>query len=310
MAEDRMIEQRIISGKGVLRIPASEKKLRYLRLYLDVIREPRNLYANFQWNPKQAFYCRLVFRKDGYALGVAEMRFNREQYNYVLDEPGQTLIAVKCAYEGVLQSFVNLVGGLGGTPGGIGIFVTSVENTIKDFQTLQLSWNEVLFSCYADTAIQARLFGCDYDFCTAEPTPPKDPPPPPPPRPPVPPGTPIGDISPGYDGNDDGNTSPYQDDSPIDPSEPSGEECVAYHVVIGVRSDGFGDPTPGFRSFEFDLYAPISLDLRDGNSLYWIARGGYPGMGCLPEPTEDLIVTLGSYTIDSYEITEFTEITP
>lgn len=312
MAEERLLVERIISGRGTLRVPSNARKLRYLRLFIDVIREPRNLYGNFDWNPAQFLYSRIAYRRDRYVQSFELQRYRRESRTVVLDDSGQTLLAIKCAYAGILQSFVNLIGGISGTPGGIGIFVTSVENRITDFKPLQLSWDEVLFFCYADTALQVRLFGCDYDQCPEEDTENDNPPPPPPPRTPVPPGTPITDISDPYDDEDSDDTAPFSGDTrPENPDLP-GELCTAYELTIRVFAEGaFVQPTPDFRDFVTALYGPVEIEVRQSaevNAVITLSRGAYPGTGCSSTTVENLIINLPGFVIDNVEVISFEEI--
>jgi len=307
VADPVLLDERLISGKGVLKIPSEARKLRYFRVFFDVVRPPKNPYLSQEWNPPQGLYARMVYRRDGYVQSSDSLKFKREERRFIADIAGQSLIATKCAYEGTLISFANLATGLGLT-------VTAVTDLIQDFQTLQLSWDEILFACYSDTALQVRLYGTDYDYCNEDPTPPNDPPPPPPPLPELPPGTPIGDISPPYDPdtNDDGNTQPYPDDSIPAPPELPGVTCQAYTLRIRIFSDGYGDPTPGYFDYEYTPYGPVFIELRDDPTptrAYLISRSGYP-LACSEEPTEELIINLGSFVITGYEVLEFTEFTP
>jgi len=214
MADYELVEERLISGKGVLRVPDNPVKNRSAVLYLDVIREPRNKYVNLNWNPYRSRFASLVFRRDDYVIGTATMEFEQQAYDSIADISGQNLIAIKCMYEGILISFVNLAVAQG-------FVLTSYTDLIKDYESLSLGWEEVLIQCYADTAIQARLYRLEYDFCDPDKNKQRKPPPPPPRLPKVPPGTSIGDISRPYDDDDDdGNTVPYEgDDTPPPPPE-------------------------------------------------------------------------------------------
>jgi len=212
VAEFEKIEERLISGRGVLKVPVNKTKNRMSVLYLDVVRPPRNAYLNKNWNPNRGRYAFLSFLRDDYVISTASMEFTREAYDTISDGSGQTLIAVKCAYEGILQTFTNL---------GNALLLPSIsyQDLIKDYENLRTGWEEVRIQCYADTAIQARLYRLVYDTCDPTKDQQRKPPPPPPPLPRLPAGTPIGDISNGYDGgDDDGNTVPYDyDDQPYVP---------------------------------------------------------------------------------------------
>lgn len=214
MAEWETIQERLISGKGVLKVPSDVKKNRAYVLFATVVRQPKNKYLNFNWNPARSRYGNLVFLREDYVIATLPLEFSKQVFDGVNDVSGQTLIAVKCAYEGILQTFVNLSIGLAGTPGGIGLAPISYVDQIKDYENLRLAWDEIRLQCYADTAISLRLDRLVYDTCDADKDKDKPPPPPPPSSDPVPPGTPI-EVDPPYDfdTNDDGNTDPFPDDA-------------------------------------------------------------------------------------------------
>lgn len=210
MATLEFVEERIISGKGVFKITniALLNTARYYLLYLDLIRPPASPYLNNEWNPSQSVYARIVYRRNAYVIADDIMRYKKELRTYVNDNSGQVLRAVKCAYEGTLQSFVNLATGLGAG-------VVSVTNSIIDYQSLALGWDEILFSCYGGSAVQARIYRMPYDVCNAANEDTSNPGAPPAARPSVPYGTGITDISQPYDTttNDGGSTVPFGSDS-------------------------------------------------------------------------------------------------
>lgn len=229
MPELELVEERLISGKGVLRVPSAARKARYWIMYADVIRLPTNEYRELNWNPYQSLYARMAYRRDGYVQTYDYLRYTREQRTYINDITGQNLRAIKCAYEGILQSFFNLGNALA-------LPSISITNLIKDYKSLALSWDEILFNCYSNTALQIRFFKLDYDVCNEENDDSDDPPPPPPPLPQVPPGTPIGSISPPYDegDNDNGNTEPFEGDESEPPPPPPPEPCDKCLVTVRV----------------------------------------------------------------------------
>lgn len=242
MAEFEKIEERFISGKGILKIPEAKRKMRYYVLYADMIRLATNYYANFKWNPGRGLLARLHFRRNSYTLRMEEMVTNRQAWDFVNDPPGQTMIAVKCAYEGTLQSIANFVAATGLT-------VVQVTDLIKDYENLSTIWDEVLVSCESNYAIQLRLYGMPYDTCKPEKDKSKRPTPPPSPFPAVPPGTTIGDISPPYfpPNNDGGLTKPNEIDEQAGESEdPPGGECVLYSFDLYVQT--VADESPKYNS--------------------------------------------------------------
>lgn len=230
MAEYELIQDRSISGKGLLKVPTDKKKLRHVVLYTDVFREPKNKYYNANYNPPRSRYATLNFFRESYLINSIAVEFPKQAFDNVNDVCGQTLIAIKCAYDGLLQSFVNLAVAMSATPGGVGLTYEGKVDLIKDYENLRLAWDEIRVQCHADTALQIRMYAVKYDSCTADRDDDKPPPPPPPPRSSVPPGTPITDLSPPYDGSSDsGNTSPYSGDQ--NPPPPPGPiACQKYRI--------------------------------------------------------------------------------
>lgn len=252
MADYTIAEERLISGKGVLKVSADEDNFRHAYLILDVVRNPTQPYLNNNWNPPRAKYAFLTFRRNEYVIGNAYMEWERQMYDTVPDITSQNLIAIKCQYQGVLQSFANLGDALGVNP-------VSITDLIKDYESLSLQWDEVLIKCYADTAIQARLYYLLDDTCNLESRKRKRIPPPPPPLPKVPPGTAIGDISEPYDGEDDGgNTEPYPGDEIPPPPDPQPSPCdkLLVTVRVGFQNGTFVDAV-GVGSTGGLQYAPV-----------------------------------------------------
>jgi len=198
------IEERIISGTGVLRVPATEAAYRYYSLLCDVIRQPSRTDRSFRYNPYRQRFGTLVFLRGGYVIAEQPLDYTRRRFDFVLDAAGQALIGLKCSHSQVLS----LVGG--GSP---------PSSVIEDFANLNMLWDEVRLTCYLDTAFQLKLRADLYDECGQDYRE-KAPPPPPAPLSEVTPGTPISDISPPYD--DDEVTSPYPgDEAPVDPPDPT-----------------------------------------------------------------------------------------
>jgi len=196
------IEERIISGTGLVRLPALETATRYVSVLIDVIRQPTVINRSFKYNPPRQRYATLVFVRGKYVIEEIPCDYSRRRIDYVLDVSGQTLIALKCAHNQILGK---LGGGL---------------SVIKEFPNLEMIWDEIHVVCQDDTALQVRLLADTYSEC-GEDYYQKKPPPPPPPLPPVTPGTPIGDISPPYE--DDDVTNPFPEDSTPPPTPEGGD---------------------------------------------------------------------------------------
>lgn len=215
MADWDLIEDRVLSGKGVLRIPTDVRKGRAYTLISDVVRLPSSPYLNLNWNPPRGRYGNLVFLRNGYVTADRTIDFKKQSYDGIPDISGQNLLAIKCVYAGILQTFVNLGIALNVVP-------VSVENSIADYESLSLSWDEVYLLAYSDTAIQLRLYRVGYDVCddanndTVMPLMPELP------VPEIPPGQSIEGLSPPYDPatSDNGNSVPYPGDTVPVPVKP------------------------------------------------------------------------------------------
>lgn len=280
MAEWETVEERDISGKGVLRVPSANVKNRAYVLFATVIREPSNPYLNLNYNPPRARYATLCFMRQGYLVDSKSIDFEKQVWDGVNDISGQTLIAVKCAYQGILETFVNLSVGLSQTPGGVGLFYTTVEDKIKDYESLRLAWDEVRVVCYADTALSLRLDVLEYDVCDSSRDKDRTPPPSPPPRDKVPPGIPIGEISPPYDGDDDdGNTVPFPyDESPDPPADTEGEPCAPYRLNFSVLNVG-GSEYQNLTGSILGRFEPSSVRISPGDPRLIEIRGQGTGNG-------------------------------
>lgn len=209
------LEERLISGTGVLRVPPTEAAMRYVSLLLDVIREPSFADYSKRYNPNRQRYATCVFLRKGYVVDEQPLDYAKRRFDYVIDPTGQLLVALKCANK-------QIQGKLGGA-----------SSNIASFSNLNLLWDEVRIVCHLDTAVQARLRMDILDDCGDDYSE-KSPPPPPAPLPKVPKGTSIGDISPPYEDDDDVTSKDpldsYVPPPPVDPPR----TCITRTVVIRV----------------------------------------------------------------------------
>jgi hypothetical protein len=246
LAEFELVEERVISGKGSLRIPPGESPYRYVVVYADVIRMPKNAYLNFAYNPPLSRYATLNFLRKGYLIESKPLGYSSQSFDFIGDPAGQALLAIKCAYDGILQSFVNLATGIGGTPGGIGMAVINVVDLIARYENLDLVWDEIKVVCYADTLVQLRAYKLEYDTCDPENNKGFKPPKPPSKRPMIPPGTPYPDVSPPYE--PDPERPPQQDedgDEPFPGDEPGSGTGLGWFRLDWTFVDGAGNTQNG-----------------------------------------------------------------
>lgn len=223
MPELELVEERLISGVGVLRVPETVQDGRYYQLCIDVIREVSQPFESFKYTPTRSRYCTLSFMRSGYVIEERVSDYKRRAFDFVSDIAGQVLIAVKCVNKNLILAAFEL--SAANAPERV-----VLEDKIADYQHLDLFWDEVVITCESTTAIQVRLFVLEHaDDC--ESSDPFKPPPPPPPLPEVPPATSIGSISRPY------NLDPFTNPDPLDEFEedpPLGEECAIYRVDFRV----------------------------------------------------------------------------
>lgn len=282
MTEPELIQKRLLSGKGVLKVPTDVVKNRYTVLYCTVIRKPKNPYLNNNYNPPRGRYGTLVFLRQGYVIDSKPIEYEKSAFDGINDICGQTLNAVKCAYSGTLQSIYNLAVSIAGTPGGIGLTPTTIDNSIEDYTNLRLAWDECRYVAYADTAVELQLWRQKYDICEEGNDNDQPPPPPDAPHEPVPPGTPIYDIDDPYDDetSDDGNTQPYPGD---EPPPPEGSACSIYQIVYTYKNTLNATVTQTFNY----AYGEVGLIARrvlgehgESVSIECQFRGVYPSGSC------------------------------
>ncbi len=224
-----LIETRNISGKGLLLVPDIDLPFRRYALFADIFRPPRNLSVNYNITPPESFYGRLAFRWGGRVVQYEHIRYASQVWVWEPDVCGQTIIALKCATDTHNQSIINLGVAQGLPP-------ISVSNPLESFSVQSLQWEECVLTCFADTAIRLQLWGLPYQYCSPysvfvdDGLPSGDFPPA------VSPGTPLDyeDLSPAYEGEDDGGlTVPYPGDS-NQPPPPGSNECQVYTVHIRI----------------------------------------------------------------------------
>ena len=225
-----LLETRNISGRGLLIVPDIDIPYRRYALVTDVIRAPRNLSLNYNINPPESFYGRMAFRWGSRVMQFESIKYVSQVWFWEPDICGQTIIALKCATDTHNQSIVNLGVAQGLPP-------ISVNNPLESFSVQSLQWDETLLTCFADTALRLQLWGLPYQYCSpydvfVDPGLPESPFPPS-----VSPGTPLDyeDLSPAYEGeNDGGLTIPYPGDSNT-PPPPCSNVCQSYTVQVQIN---------------------------------------------------------------------------
>jgi len=275
------LDTRGISGKGLLKIPSVDfSRIRFLVVYLDVIRYAANRYSNKNYNPERGRHCTLVFLKDDYVVDVKVMEFAQQSFTWELDYSAQLLNALTCSYQGTLESVRNL---------GVSLGVPEIVlvNELKQYRTVPLGWDTCKVVCEADTAVQVDLWAKELFFCEEEKNPSDFPYPPdrPPPPPPVPPGTPLnqpGDLSPAYDGEDDGGDTEFFPGDRAVPPPATGEvpNCSLFQVVFQVTFSNGTIQNSSASAFFAPIYDDFEIN-KEGN--FWrvkIRCRGFQGEPC------------------------------
>lgn len=241
--EPELITTRFISGTGVLSFPESSTNSRFRYCLVDVVRKPTNEYTNRSYPIPKSRYGNILLLQQDYVLGEIPIEYPNMYISGVADITGQNLIAIKCAYEGILESIANLARALNLT-------VTSVVDLIKEYESLNLLWDELQFSCFADTLIKVSLYSVDYEACDTDsirqrrfPRFPRKPDP-------VPPGTPSYVDAPL---DDDNFTEPF----PGDGNNTGLQTCTINYFY----NDLFDSAFSGNFSFEVqNVLTPITLE--------------------------------------------------
>lgn len=252
MAVWELVQDRRISGKGVLKIPTASINNRAYILLTDVIRDANSKYVNLGYNPSRGRLGTVAFVRNSYVVDSKAIEYDRQCFDGINDISGQVMIALKCSNNAILQSILNLSVALAATPGGQGLAPINFTNVIAAYENLRLAWDECRIVCYADTALQVRLYRLKYDTCNPDfddsnagviPSAPITK---------VPVGTPISVSSPYVSvGSDNGNTASFPGDGSLPPSP-----CVTIIRGAGLNLSNCGQAN-NFGDYTYQGYAEL-----------------------------------------------------
>lgn len=270
---------RTISGKGVILIPEDYFSSLQIILYAQILRKPKNRSANITWNPDRSFYAHITFCFDDFVLSEFDMNFDSQMWIIHDGQSGQNLLSLICAYDGILDSFVSIGNVIGVT--------LSRTNLIKSHPYLRFVPNRIRFECFSDSAITLTLKGTALDKCDFQDGDNTPPPPPPPPVEEVPSGEFV-EVSPPFDGDEDGgDTLPFPGDFiPDPPILPAGEECLLYEVS-GVLENPNGPNTISIpivftaQGIIEDVFVESDTDPGTTAANLYCICGGEPGNTCI-----------------------------
>lgn len=269
--------ERIISGRGLLRIPDSAdlRKAKRLVLFVDVIREPRNKYYNSNYNPPKGRYGTINLFRDGYQVQEICLEYPYQSFPFYPDPAAQTFYLAKCSYELLLAQLVEMSDKLG-------LLTNNSPNPFTDWWHTNYWWDEARVVCYADTGLRLTLKSEEFLLCPNDSDPqPPDQPPPPNEIPQIPPGTPLdGDTIPVSDPyqepDDDGDTVPYEDDVP-ESDLPLGTACQIYRIDYTYLTTN-GQTLSNFGFIKGKYFTNITFQFTGGSGYQFLieAQAGSP----------------------------------
>lgn len=225
--------ERTIQYFGLLKIPATVKKVKWWRLTADIIRPPISEYRNDKYPVPQGFFGYVQCMYAGRVLHTYRISYKNEILAYDINTDLFLHQSVSCALEAILTSFVNFAINAGDIP-------IERNNPIKNWKQLSFPVEEFKIRLLTENTIFRFIYEYelqeDCAILGASPIP--DPPPKPPDKPPsFPPNATEKDVpsnSPSYEGpNDNGETYKPGPDTPT-----TGEECAIYDVNYTIRNPG------------------------------------------------------------------------
>jgi hypothetical protein len=294
--EPELIEERIISGRGLILIPSEWKDARRYWLYAQVLRVPEPDYRNNKFPRQKGNYANILWLEKEYVCKEESMTYALQRWDWQGDTSGQVQIDQLCIQKVDAQSLRDAVIALGGTIG-----LTLYGRLVP----LTTGYDRIVFECRDGCALSVQLWGQEYDKCSDRDfTPTPTPEPEPEEGEPFPNDIPFDGqdgrpaVTQAYDGeNDGGDTVPYDRDEEqeIPPEIP---QCTLLNLTISYTRELDGVTTR--QSFNFRAYAPLGeIEVREVggglSSLFLFSAGSVP-QGGAPSPSQ--CITPGFYRIN------------
>lgn len=154
------ILRRRVSGKGLLIIPEENRKWKQLWLTVVEVRPPQNQYKNFEWNAEESLYGRVQWTGKNGIMQTYLCKYPLQTWEIWNNQAGQNLLAQKCVYDGILDTFVNLGNALNLLP-------IIRENDIENWKIQLCPVESILWNSYSTGAVELILTGENYEFCNA-----------------------------------------------------------------------------------------------------------------------------------------------
>jgi len=301
-SQPELVEIRVISGRGLLKIPEESKKARRLWLYVDLLRLPDPNYINAKYPREKGNYANILWLESGYVCKEETMTYSAQRWDWEPAGDMQGLYTKQCIARVATRNLKTVAEALGA-------FV--ILSPDEDVTPLQQDYDSIVFECRDGCGISARLYSQMPDLCPDQEessTPPPNPDPPP--QPPVAPGVPLD----GNDGNaevddpyeepdDGGDTVPDVIDRREDPP-PTIPDCTPLNLTISYTR--VLDGVSSRQSFNVMAYAPVGAVsvgefVQGGSSLFLESRGTPPGT-CGAFESRRVNRGLGTWSNPSYVV--------
>lgn len=267
-----LVEQRNISGRGLLKIPASDL-YRHLYFYVNVVRLPRTNFTNSKFNPDRSEYAKICWVRNGYVIGEEVIHYESQLIEWSVDATGYLASAMVCMHDNIISYMDYLAPYIPAPP-----LPDNPANRIW-VEPLRTAPHEARVVCRADTSLNIKLYALNYDVTCpdAYPTPKL------PPDPPIPAKSPVGvgvGVSPPYlDPNDNGNTIPLGIDSIDYPTV--GNQCGYYVVTWSYKRSDSPGSVYEVRSGVWGPIGRIRMSPTQAGVVQIECRGSVPAGNCV-----------------------------
>jgi hypothetical protein len=297
MEQFKKIKEVNFSGKFPLQLSNADlKDARAVCIDTQVLRRPSSPYFSNKSNPPNGYlgnFCRV---EDGMVLDKNEIVFEKQRFLFLPCTDSQLIPTMLCLRDDVFELLLEIAVKVG-VP-----VIPAIDPYLLKLRPLFPGLSQMLFSCYADTALKVTVQLLKYEICNANGN---DIPDPPQPLPPagftqIPAGEPVPPsiYAPPPDGSGT-NYQPYPGDVPGTPG--GGEECLRYivnYTIVDTSNANFPPITAditvlgqvvGLEKVQ-NPSAPSSFDI-------FVVCGGQDGGECL-QGSRVIILQGGSVGIE------------
>lgn len=284
LTDYELIEDRLISGRGLLQIPQDDD-WRNFYVFVDLIRTPNREFDSSKYNPSKSEYAKMLWLQANYVVRETAVNFPQQRFTHpAQDDVGYLIPYLDCNFTGIGDALAAIATRVGLT--------VLPRETFYEVSPLRNGVDSINFVCRDSSALQVRLYGIKVHKPCGESFDKKKPPPTPPPSlPPVPKDEGIG-VSPPYSSPDDGGATIPNELDVIDTPNifPVGDTCEEVLVTFrySVESSSTGEvrvlngSVVGFGPVE-DVFMTPTPPSNFGQPVNFVLRGrGVQGItGCL-----------------------------